>query len=530
MRRMGLAVTIAVFAATLFAAPAQATFHLIRIKEVFAGYPGLPNVQYVMLQAYEQDQNVTSPQKLRIYDATGATFDDFTFTGNQTNGANQMTILIATDEAEAYWTITDNLDMDPVIDPNGGAVCWAGGVDCASWGSFSGTPQSSAGTPFAALGGLDDPAGRAMQRRMDISGSTTVLNAADDTPHSSTSFVFAAPAPRNNAGTAGLNPSTTSPIASITSNPGTNTADTTPEFQFASTVGNPPPTTFECIVDSPGAGTVEEDLAFLPCTSPHSTAALAPGAHVFKVRALDGRGVAEPSQHSHSFTVLDTDPPDSTITGQPDDPTSNTTPTFTFTSDEAGSSFKCRIDSTMEADFQPCTSPHTVGPLTVDTHTFEVRATDVANNVETVPASYTFAVVVPSDPDITPPTSEIVVPVHGSTTRSALLTQLSGTANDPAGGATEIVSGVDVVEIALRMRLRNRRCYWWNGTRFTRGGCSTPVYVDATGTSSWTYDLSARLRRSRGRDAKVRDYLLISRATDGDLNEGPTDTATFGIR
>ena len=41
-----------------------------------------------------------------------------------------------------------------------------------------------------------------------------------------------------------------------------------------------------------------------------------------------------------------------------------------------GASFECRLDSSQEADFQPCSSPKSYGSLTDGSHTFEVRATD----------------------------------------------------------------------------------------------------------------------------------------------------------
>jgi len=52
---------------------------------------------------------------------------------------------------------------------------------------------------------------------------------------------------------------------------------------------------------------------------------------------------------------------------------------FSFSS-EAGASFECRLDSSQEADFQPCGSPKSYGSLTDGSHTFEVRATDSAGN------------------------------------------------------------------------------------------------------------------------------------------------------
>ena len=96
----------------------------------------------------------------------------------------------------------------------------------------------------------------------------------------------------------------------------------------------------------------------------------------------------------------DTDPPQTTITSGPSGDTSDSTPTFEFTSDEPGSTFECRVDS---APFSACTSPHTTTALALGAHTFEVRATDSSANVDPTPATRAFTVVTPPPPP--PPSS-----------------------------------------------------------------------------------------------------------------------------
>jgi CSLREA domain-containing protein len=95
-------------------------------------------------------------------------------------------------------------------------------------------------------------------------------------------------------------------------------------------------------------------------------------------------------------TFDDVAPPDTSITGGPAEgsTTNDSTPTFTFASTESGSTFECRVDS---ASFAPCSSPDTTGALSDGAHTFYVRATDAASNVDATPASHTFTV------DTTPP-------------------------------------------------------------------------------------------------------------------------------
>src|SRR5207249_5952101 len=73
--------------------------------------------------------------------------------------------------------------------------------------------------------------------------------------------------------------------------------------------------------------------------------------------------------------------------GKPADPSNATTPSFTFGSTETGSTFECRIDG---GSWAPCTSPHGLGGLSDNAHTFDVRATDAAGNTDPSPATWTW--------------------------------------------------------------------------------------------------------------------------------------------
>jgi cysteine-rich repeat protein len=98
--------------------------------------------------------------------------------------------------------------MTAVLPLTGGMVCWDA-IDCVAWGSYHGsvTLPSPTGTPFNAPVGL--VRGQAMQRRLDICMGATTLESCDDTNDSANDFVFATPAPTNDAGTAGTLPSST---------------------------------------------------------------------------------------------------------------------------------------------------------------------------------------------------------------------------------------------------------------------------------------------------------------------------------
>lgn len=86
----------------------------------------------------------------------------------------------------------------------------------------------------------------------------------------------------------------------------------------------------------------------------------------------------------------DTDAPETTITKDAPKATDRTTVKFRFVSDEAGSTFACKLD---KKRFKPCDSPAKVKRLDHGKHTFKVRATDPAGNVDASPAKDKFRVV-----------------------------------------------------------------------------------------------------------------------------------------
>jgi hypothetical protein len=90
-------------------------------------------------------------------------------------------------------------------------------------------------------------------------------------------------------------------------------------------------------------------------------------------------------------------PPDTTISSGPPSSTQATAAAFSFTSDESPATFECRMDG---GAFTGCGSPFTASGIAVGAHTFEVRSTDFAGNVDPSPASLVFTVVAP--PAVTP--------------------------------------------------------------------------------------------------------------------------------
>lgn len=83
-------------------------------------------------------------------------------------------------------------------------------------------------------------------------------------------------------------------------------------------------------------------------------------------------------------------PPQTTLRHKPAKKTHDRTPTFRFASNEAGSSYECKLD---RKPFAVCRSPFTTAKLSYGRHTFRVRARDKTGLPDPSPASYKFRVV-----------------------------------------------------------------------------------------------------------------------------------------
>jgi hypothetical protein len=76
-------------------------------------------------------------------------------------------------------------------------------------------------------------------------------------------------------------------------------------------------------------------------------------------------------------------PPGTTITSGPSGTVTATSATFTFTSDQFGAGFECKLDS---AAFQACASPKSYTGLSDGAHSFQVRAKNFIGEVDESPA------------------------------------------------------------------------------------------------------------------------------------------------
>ena len=183
----------------------------------------------------------------------------------------------------------------------------------------------------------------------------------------------------------------TPPDTVITLFPTDPTNDPAPSFSFNSSESG---STFECSYDFGN---------FFACSSPHIWSGISEGVRYFRVRAIDRAGNIDPTPAQYSFTV-DLTAPETYIINKPTNPTRQTSATFTFYSSESNVTFECRLD---DGAFLPCSSPQSYSGLSDGFHTFYVRATDLANNVDSTPAEYQWKVdtVMPETNILTKPAS-----------------------------------------------------------------------------------------------------------------------------
>jgi Ca2+-binding RTX toxin-like protein len=125
----------------------------------------------------------------------------------------------------------------------------------------------------------------------------------------------------------------------------------------------------------------------------------------------------------------DTTPPETTIDSGPSGTLSSSSASFTFSSDEAGSTFECKLEDA--GTFAPCTSPKAYDELSNGSHTFEVRATDAAGNSDATSASRTWTV------DTTAP---VVCTITG-TANAEIISGTSGNDVICGGGGGDTIMG-----------------------------------------------------------------------------------------
>ena len=128
-----------------------------------------------------------------------------------------------------------------------------------------------------------------------------------------------------------------------------------------------------------------------PCSSPVAYNHLSEGDHSFSVHATDSLGLesgVNPTDPVWEWTV-DTTAPVVTIDSAPSGNTSATVASFRFHADDPNASFKCKLDG---GSWTACVSPLSDSSLTLGGHSFQLRATDEAENVS-APVSVAWTVI-----------------------------------------------------------------------------------------------------------------------------------------
>ena len=125
--------------------------------------------------------------------------------------------------------------------------------------------------------------------------------------------------------------------------------------------------------------------------------------------------------------TVDRTTPDTTLVTTPGDPSRDSTPDFTFSSSEVGSTFECSVDG---GAWTACTTPHTTAPLADGPRTFDVRAIDAAGNTDATPSNWAWLL------DTTPPTATMNDP--GANLR--LTVALTSVESDPGASPSGIAS------------------------------------------------------------------------------------------
>ncbi|MCW2987460.1 MAG: exported protein of unknown function [Solirubrobacterales bacterium] len=368
--RLALSLFGALMAFLIALPAAQASFHLMKIREV---YPA-GDASYVELQMFSAGEYLVAGHHLVAYNADGSVANDFSLPSNVSAASpNNATVLIAdSGYAGAFPSgpAADEADPNLNLAAAGGAVCWTDGSppDCVAWGSFTGplpthVPPLVVGSPASPAGVI---AGRALRRSI-APACATFLEEGDDSDSSAADFSEVSPQPRANASPITETPCVL-PTAAIDSKPANPTKSTSASFTFHS---SPAGASFECKLDLE---------AFATCASGISYAGpLGDATHSFQVRAKDTSGTGAAT--SYSWRV-DTTAPGAVIDSHPIDPSPGKSAAFTFHADEAGSSFECGLDKGVEiGGFSSCSSGKTYSSLADGAYTFNVRAKDQATNL-----------------------------------------------------------------------------------------------------------------------------------------------------
>ena len=209
-------------------------------------------------------------------------------------------------------------------------------------------------------------------------------------------------------------------------------------------------------------------------------------------------------------SIPDTIPPQTAITGGPSGETTDSAPTFSFTSSEPGSTFTCRLD---DGPAIACGSPYSTGTLAAGAHTFSVFARDSAGNADPTPATRGFTITAPITSG-----SDVVAPRISRLrlSRARFRAARSGPALAALTGTRVSLTLSEAATVTFRVRRLS------GGRRILLRG--RIVRKLAAGTSRLRYR-----GRLAGRRLRPGRYTLIVRARDAAGNRSSAHRVSFTI-
>jgi hypothetical protein len=394
--------------------------------------PSTPGSGYALTVATSSDTPPTSSQSYSV--VSGSTLSgisvDNTSPSNGTGARTQYVIPFTTSATGGLSntgtsTITVTFPTGTTFANFGGGRVYVGTDQVASCTTPSGSPPQSTCTLF-------DTIGANTNARLEFNGVTnpavgphtlTVSTSSDTAPITSSSYTVASAnnltgltaTPGSSAqsattqyvmsfttsATGGLSSAGTSTIT-VTFPTGTTFANFgggrvyvgADQVASCTTPSGSPPQSTCTLFDAIGANTATR-LEFNGVTNPST-----PGNYTLTVATSSDTGTVTSGPYG---IATDTAAPETSIVSGPPATTTNTQPSFTFSSSEPGSTFQCSLDG---GAFAACTSPFVAPPLAVGSHTFSVRSTDPAGNTDGTPATQAFTVATASSGTTQTPAAE----------------------------------------------------------------------------------------------------------------------------
>jgi hypothetical protein len=128
---------------------------------------------------------------------------------------------------------------------------------------------------------------------------------------------------------------------------------------------------------------------------------------------------------------VDTTAPTTTFSSTPTDPSATASPSFSFNADES-STFECKVDG---GSFASCSTGLVLGPLAEGSHTFQVRATDLAGNTGATVSHTWFT-------DLTAPAVSLTAPSSGAYLSGSVAVTANASDNHDASPAVDLEADV----------------------------------------------------------------------------------------